>query len=66
MTREQATRMAKMQAVMCGGIAIINGKQLTGKNGYMYLDGVKVQDVDNEVLAYVNVDDMYVNQLMAE
>lgn len=55
-----------MQAVMCGGVATVNGKQLTGKNGYMYLDGVKVQDVDNEVLAYVDVDEMYVNQLMAE
>lgn len=66
MTKEQAIRMAKMQAVMCGGVATVNGKQLTGKNGYMYLDGVKVQDVDNEVLAYVDVDEMYVNQLMAE
>lgn len=66
MTREQAMRMAKIQAVVSGGIAFVNGKALTSKNGFWYLDGKKVTDIDSEVLAYVDVDEMYVNQLMAE
>ena len=66
MTKEQATRMAKMQAVMCGGIFEINGKKLTGKNGYMYLDYKKVENIDGDIPVYVDVDDAYVNQLMKE
>ena len=41
-------------------------KSCNGSKNSAHLDGVKVQDVDNEALAYVDVDEMYVNQLMAE
>ena len=66
MTKEQAIRMSKMQAVVSGGIAEVNGKKLTSKNAYWYIDGKKVNDVDSEVLDFVDVDEAYVNQLMAE
>ena len=42
------------------------GKELTSKGGYFYLDDKKVDDVDAEVLAFVKVDEWYVEQLMAE
>lgn len=66
MKRETAERMAKMQAVTCGGVAFVDGKALTSHGGYFYLDGKKVEDVDKEILAYVDVDEDYVCQLMAE
>lgn len=66
MKRETAERMVKMQAVTCGGVGFINGKELTSKGGYFYLDDKKVDDVDAEVLAFVKVDEWYVEQLMAE
>ena len=61
-TSEQI-RQLKMSAVMHGGITqiIVDGqvKKITGMGGYWYLDGVKVDDIDNEVLQYVEVDESY-------
>lgn len=66
MKRETAVRMARMQAVTSGGIAFIDGKALTSRNGYWYLDDKKVTDIDKEVLDHVAVDESYVCQLMSE
>lgn len=64
MTYEEALKEARFRAVTCGAVSEINGKKLAGKNGYWYLDGKKVEDPDNEVLQYVQVDDEYVRRLM--
>lgn len=66
MTKQEATRYAKLQAVMSGGVATINGKKLTGQGGYWYLDDKKVEDIDKEVLDFVEVDELYVNSLITE
>ena len=66
MTYEQALREARFQAVTCGGVSRVNGKELTGKNGYWYLDDVRVENPDEEVLAFVEVDEMYVRSLVTE
>ena len=66
MNRETALRLAKFQAVTSGGVAYVNGKELTSRGGYWYLDGEKVTDVDGEVLDFVEVDEGFVRQLMAE
>jgi hypothetical protein len=66
MTKEQAVRMARLEAVMSGGVAYINGKKLKGKNGYWYLGFKKVVDPDTEVLPFVEVDEKYVRELMGK
>ena len=63
MTYEQAKRQARLEAVMCGGIATIDGKELKGTGGYWYLDGEKVTDIEG-MLANVEVDENYVKSLM--
>jgi hypothetical protein len=63
MTYEQAKRQARLEAVMCGGIAQIDGKDLTGVGGYWYLDGEKVTDIEG-MLKKVEVDENYVKSLM--
>lgn len=65
MTYEQALREARFQAVINGGVSSIDGKELTGKGGYWYLDGEKVTDIE-AVLEKVKVDEHYVRQLMAQ
>lgn len=62
-TYEEALREARFQAVINGGVAMIDGKELTGKNGYWYLDGEKVTDVE-AMLEKVQVDEWYVKSLM--
>jgi len=62
-TYEEAKREARFQAVINGGVAMIDGKELTGKNGYWYLDGEKVTDVE-AMLEKVQVDEWYVKSLM--
>lgn len=61
-TYEEAKLYLQKQAVECGGVEYVDGKQLTGKNGYLYLDGVLVAKEDLEELIYskVAVDDWYV------
>ena len=66
MNYEQALKEAKFMAVTCGGISQINGKELTGKDGYWYLDGVKVVDPYEEVLKFVEVDEAYVQSMVTE
>ena len=66
MNRQQALRMARMEAVISGGVAYINGKKLRGKNGYWYLGFKKVIDPDKEVLQFVEVDEKYVRELMGK
>lgn len=63
MTYEQAKRQARLEAVMCGGIATIDGKELKGIGGYWYLDDERVTDVEG-MLAKVPVDETYVKSLM--
>ena len=62
-TYEEALREARFQAVINGGVAMIDGKELTGKNGYWYLDGEKVTDIE-AMLEKVQVDEWYVKSLM--
>lgn len=62
-TYEECLRMARLECIMCGGIATIDGKDLTGIGGYWYLDGEKVTDVE-AMLAKVEVDENYVKSLM--
>ena len=66
MNRQQALRMARMEAVISGGVSHINGKKLKGKNGYWYLGFKKVTDPDKEVLPFVEVDENYVRELMGK
>lgn len=62
-TYEEALREARFQAVISGGITQIDGKELKGKNGYWYLDGEKVTDIEG-LLEKVAVDEAYVRELM--
>lgn len=62
-TYAEAKREAQLQAVINGGVSHIDGKELTGKGGYWYLDGVKVTDIEG-LLAKVKVDEDYVKELM--
>lgn len=62
-TYEEALREARFQAVISGGIATIEGKELKGIGGYWYLDGEKVTDIE-ALLEKVQVDEDYVKSLM--
>jgi hypothetical protein len=62
-TYEQALREARFQAVISGGIATVDGKELKGIDGYWYLDGEKVTDVEG-LLEKIQVDEEYVKSLM--
>lgn len=62
-TYEQALRDVRLMAVMSGGIAFVDGKELTGKGGFWYLGGELVTDIE-AFLAKVKVDEDYVKQLM--
>lgn len=62
-TYAEAKREAQFQAVINGGVSTIDGKELTGKGGYWYLDGEKVTDID-AMLEKVQVDEWYVKSLM--
>ena len=66
MNRQQALRMARLEAVMSGGVSHINGKKLKGKNGFWYLGFRKVVDPDTEVSPFVEVDEKYVKELMGK
>ena len=56
-------RQARMEAIMSGGIATVDGKEFTGKGGYWYLDGEKVTDIE-AFLEKIPVDEFYVRSLM--
>lgn len=58
-TYEEANKSLQRQAVESGGIAYVDGKELTGKAGYYYLDGELVTDVD-AMLEKIAVDDWYI------
>lgn len=62
-TYEEALREARFQAVINGGVSTIDGKELKGINGYWYLDGEKVTDIE-AMLEKVKVDEWYVKSLM--
>lgn len=62
-TYEETLREVRLTAVMCGAIAFIDGKELLGKNGYWYLDGELVEDVD-ALLEKVQVNEEYVREQM--
>jgi hypothetical protein len=64
-TYEQALAEARFSAVISGGVSHVDGKELTGKNGYWYLDGELVTDIP-ALLEKVVVDEEYVKSLMAE
>ena len=55
--------LMKKRMLKNGGVAMIDGKELTGKNGYWYLDGEKVTDIE-AMLEKVQVDEWYVKSLM--
>lgn len=61
-TYEEAKLFLQKQAVECGGVKYVEDKELTGKNGYLYLDGVLVakEDLDELIYSKVPVDDWYV------
>jgi len=60
---DKAKRQARLEAVMCGGIAQIDGKNLVGTGGFWFLDGEKVTDIE-AMLEKVPVDETYVISLM--
>lgn len=62
-TYEEALREARFMAVINGGISEVDGKELTGKNGYWYLDGELVTDIP-ALLEKIPVDEGYVRELM--
>lgn len=62
-TYEEALREARFQAVISGGVTQIDGKELKGINGYWYLGGEKVTDIEG-MLEKVTVDEAYVQELM--
>ena len=64
-TYEQALAEARFSAVISGGISYVDGKELTGKNGYWYLDGKLVTDIP-ALLEKIPVDPEYVKSLMTE
>lgn len=64
-TYEEALREVRFSAVISGGVAYVDGKELTGKNGYWYLDGELVTDIP-ALLERIPVDPEYVKSLMAE
>jgi hypothetical protein len=64
-TYEDALKEARFSAVICGGVAYVDGKELTGKNGYWYLDGELVTDIP-ALLERIPVDEEYVKSLMVE
>ncbi len=64
-TYEDALKEARFSAVISGGVAYVDGKELTGKNGYWYLDGEFVTDIP-ALLERIPVDEEYVKSLMAE
>ena len=62
-TYEQALREVRLQAVISGGISHIDGKELKGENGFWYLDGELVTDIEG-MLAMISVDDVAVREEM--
>ena len=64
MTILEALREVQKQAIISGGISQVNGKNLTGNNGFWYLDGERVTDLDREVYDHVVVDDNAVLALL--
>lgn len=64
-TYEECLKEARFSAVISGGISHVDGKELTGKNGYWYLDGELVTDIP-ALLESIPVDEEYVRSLMAE
>jgi len=66
MNYEQALREARVQAVTSGGISTVNGKKFTSEGGWWCLGGVKVENIDEQVLPYVEVDEAFVRSLVTE
>ena len=66
MTREEALKVARMQAIMSGGVYMINGQKLTSQNGFWYLDDQQVVNKEEQVLQYVKIEERYVEDLMKE
>jgi hypothetical protein len=62
-TYEQALREVRLMAVMSGGIAYVDGKELTGKNGFWYLGGELITDIE-AFLAKIPVDEKAVKEEM--
>lgn len=62
-TYEEALRNVRISAVISGGIAYVDGKELTGKNGFWYLDGELVTDIEG-FLAKIPVDEEAVKEEM--
>lgn len=62
-TYSEALKIARLEAIMSGGIATVDGKEFTGKGGYWYLDGEKVTDIE-AFLEKIPVDEVYVRSLM--
>ena len=60
---EECLRTARLEAIMSGSIATVDGKEFTGKGGYWYLDGEKVTDIE-AFLEKIPVDEVYVRSLM--
>ena len=64
-TYEQALREVRLQAVISGGISEVGGKKLEGKNGFWYLDGELVTDIE-AFLATISVDEAAVREEMGK
>ena len=65
MNYHQALKETKMQALISGGVTQVNGKQLTGQNGYYYLDGEKADPV-LDIYPHIEVDEDTVKSMVTE
>ena len=63
-TYEEALRYARFSAMISGAITQINGKRLTADGGFLLLDGVRVEDVETEVIQHIQVNEAFVKSLM--
>ncbi|MDD4804999.1 MAG: hypothetical protein PHN69_07730 [Candidatus Pacebacteria bacterium] len=62
-TYEEAKREIQFSAVISGGITSVDGKELVGKNGFWYLGGELVADIEG-FLAKIPVDEQAIKDEM--
>ena len=60
---EECLREVRLQAVISGGITSVDGKELVGKNGFWYLGGELVTDIEG-FLAKIPVDEQAIKDEM--
>jgi len=57
MTYDEAKREIRMEMLVSGVIDKIDGKKLISEDGYFYLDGEKVIDIDALLEKIMDIDD---------